>query len=313
MKKDRPLVVFIVGPTAVGKSDIAFELAKKINGEIISADSMQVYRGLDKATSKPPAQYRKQIPHHLIDILEPSADYSAADFKDKAESLARTIILSGKTPIIAGGTGLYVKVLLDGLFPGAKADWSLRERLAEEAESFGIERFYQRLSELDPEAASKIKPNDLRRIIRALEVYETSKNPISKLQKNTRGIADKYEIKIFGIDMDRAQLYNRIDQRVDKMFEQGLLEEARALLNEKLSRSASQAIGYKEVFGYLRREYSLEEASRILKRDTRRFAKRQMTWFRKDKRIAWIHRGENDIPQKIASTINDKIQNPNDK
>ena len=303
MTRQKPLIIVIVGPTAVGKSDIAFEVAKNIKGEIISADSMQVYRGMDKATSKPPMEYRKQIPHHLIDIVEPSADYSAADFKDKAEAVITTIALSGKTPIITGGTGLYIKSLLDGLFPGPKADWTLRGRLEEEAQDFGIDKLYQRLQEVDPEAALKIKPNDLRRIIRALEVYETAKSPISRLRKNTKGISEKYDIKIFGINMERADLYKRIDQRIDKMFENGLVEEAKKLINEKLSRSASQAIGYKEIFGYLKGEYDLEEARRVLKRDTRHFAKRQMTWFGKDKRIQWIERKEKDSAESIAQTI----------
>jgi len=303
MTRQKPLIIVIVGPTAVGKSDIAFEVAKNIKGEIVSADSMQVYRGMDKATSKPPMEYRKQIPHHLIDIVEPSADYSAADFKDKAEAVITTIVLSGKTPVITGGTGLYIKSLLDGLFPGPKADWTLRGRLEEEARDFGIDKLYQRLQEVDPEVALKIKPNDLRRIIRALEVYETAKSPISRLRKNTKGISEKYDIRIFGINMERADLYKRIDQRVDKMFENGLVEEAKKLINEKLSRSASQAIGYKEIFGYLKGEYDLEEARRVLKRDTRHFAKRQMTWFGKDKRIQWIERKEKDSAESIAQTI----------
>ena len=305
----KPIVVFIVGPTGVGKTDIAFELAKKINGEIISADSMQVYKGMDKATAKPPFEFRKQIPHHLIDIIDPGADYSVADFKDRAEAIIRTVLLSGKTPIVVGGTGLYVKGLVDGLFPGPGADWTIRQKLEQEAQDQGIESLHQRLQEVDPEAASKIKPKDLRRIIRALEVYETTKSTISKLRKNTTGISNKYDVRLFGITMDRAELYKKIDERVDKMFESGLVDEAKKLMSENLSRSASQAIGYKEIFAYLKGEYDLEEAKRILKRDTRHFAKRQLTWFRKDKRIIWIQRGQNDSSQSAAEKIIKNLKN----
>ncbi len=296
-------IIFIVGPTAVGKTDVAFELAKIVDGEVVSADSMQVYRGMDVATSKPSKEMRQKIKHHLIDITEPEAEYSAADFKDKAESVIRTMTMSGKVPIVAGGSGFYVRSLIDGLFPGPGADWALRQRMQEEADLYGVQKLHDQLKEVDPEAASDIQPNDLRRIIRSLEVYYLTKEKISKLRKNTTGISSKYNIYIFGLTRDRAELYKAIDDRVDKMFDNGLVQEAMTLTNRNLSRSALQALGYKEVFGYLRGDYSLDEAKKILKQNTRRFAKRQLTWFRKDKRIQWLDITKDQSPKETAEKI----------
>ncbi|MFH1407059.1 MAG: tRNA (adenosine(37)-N6)-dimethylallyltransferase MiaA [Candidatus Omnitrophota bacterium] len=282
-------VIFIVGPTAVGKTEYAIELAKKVNGEVISADSMQVYRGMDIGTSKPTGHQRKEIPHYLIDIIEPDEEYSCADFREKAEALIKDIIARKKTPIVVGGSGLYVRALIDGLFQGPGADWDLRERIYEEAKIYGNEYLYERLKTLDASAAAAIKPNDLRRIVRALEVCEKANAPITQLRKETHGIKDKYDVKIMGLLRERGELYKRIDARVDRMFDDDLLEETKKLLKKgKFSRTAAQALGYKEIIGHLNGEYSLDEAKRLTKRNTRHFAKAQLTWFRKDKTIEWV-------------------------
>ena len=281
-------VLFIVGPTAVGKTELAVELAKRLGGEVISADSMQVYRGMDVGTSKPTASQRSEIPHYLVDILEPSQEYSCADFKEKAKPLIEDILARKKLPMVVGGSGLYVRALVDGLFAGPGADWDLRKALYEEAEFSGTEALYERLKKMDDATAENIMPNDARRIIRALEVCLKTDDKISELRKNTQGIISKYDVKMIGLIRERAELYNRIDKRVDEIFERGLVEETEALVKKNPSRTAMQALGYKEVAGLLRGEHSLDEAKRLAKRNTRHFAKRQLSWFRRDKRIEWI-------------------------
>ena len=286
-------LIFLIGPTAIGKTGISFELAKLIECEIVSCDSMQVYRGMNVGTSKPAKCLLNSIPHHLIDIIEPSEEFSVARFRALAVKAIEEIIARRKTPLLVGGSGLYVKVLIDGIFEAPETDRQLRGRLEEEAEEFGVGVLYRRLQEADKDSAEKIHANDLRRIIRALEVYEKAKAPISQLRKNTAGLGDRYEVKIFGLNMERAALYRKIDERVELMFAEGLVGETRGLLEGKLSLTASQALGYKEVLGHLNGEYGLEEAKRLVKRNTRRFAKRQLTWFRRDKRIEWIMLDEN--------------------
>lgn len=300
-------LIFLVGPTAIGKTGISFELAKLIECEIISCDSMQVYRGMDLGTSKPARVLLDSIPHHLIDIIEPSEEFSVARFRGLAEKAIGDILSRGKTPLLVGGSGLYVKVLIDGIFEAPATDRELRERLQQEAEEFGTGILYRRLQEVDKESAGKIHENDLRRIIRALEVYEKAKAPISELRKNTSGLGGKYDVRIFGLNMERAALYRKIDERVDLMFDEGIVNEARVLLEKGLSLTASQALGYKEVFGYLRGEYSLEEAKKLVKRNTRRFAKRQLTWFRRDNRIEWIMLDENFDSEETARAIWKKL------
>src|SRR3989338_2710123 len=300
-------LIFLVGPTAIGKTGISFELAKLIECEIISCDSMQVYRGMDLGTSKPAKVLFDSIPHHLIDIIEPSEEFSVARFRGLATKAIEEIISRGKTPLLVGGSGLYVKVLIDGIFEAPTTDRELRERLQQEAEEFGTGILYRRLQEVDRDSAGKIHANDLRRIIRALEVYEKAKAPISELRKNTTGLSGKYDIRIFGLNMERAALYRKIDERVDLMFDEGLVSEARALLEGKLSLTASQALGYKEAFGYLRGEYDTEEAKRLIKRNTRHFAKRQLTWFRRDERVEWITLDENFDSEETARGIWKKL------
>ncbi len=296
-------IIFIVGPTAIGKTGLSFELARLVDCEIVSCDSMQVYKRMDIGTSKPAAMLLNALPHHLINVVEPSEDFSVAQYRELAVRAIEGIISRKKTPLVVGGSGLYVKVLIDGIFEAPVTDRRLRQALQEEAEEFGPEALYKRLAVVDPQAAAKIHRNDLRRIIRAIEVYEKAKEPISEMQKKTSGLGEGYDVRIFGLTMERAALYRKIDERVDLMFSGGLAGEAEALMSGKLGLTASQALGYKEVFGYLAGEYDLEEAKRLVKRDTRHFAKRQLTWFRRDKRVEWIELAENFDTEEVARDI----------
>ena len=296
-------LIFLVGPTAIGKTGISLELAKLIECEIISCDSMQVYRGMNVGTSKPAKALLNSIPHHLIDIIDPSEEFSVAQFRDLASKAIQDIVLRHKTPLLVGGSGLYVRVLIEGIFEAPATDRQLRAGLEQEAGEFGPGVLYKRLCEVDRESAEAVHPNDLRRIVRALEVYEKAKAPISELRKKTTGLGDSYDVKIFGLNMDRESLYRKIDERVESIFSEGLVNEARQLMQGKLGLTASQALGYKEVFGYLAEEYGLEEAKRLVKRNTRHFAKRQLTWFGRDKRIEWLMLEEDFNTEEIARAI----------
>jgi len=300
-------LIFLVGPTAIGKTGISFELAKLINGEIVSCDSMQVYKGMDIGTSKPAGTLLTAIAHHMIGIIEPSDEFSVARFRKLAVEAIEDILKRDKAPLIVGGSGLYLKVLIDGIFEAPSADRELRARLKQESDEFGIGVLYKRLEGVDKESASRIHPNDLRRILRALEVYEKAKAPISQLKSNTVGLSGKYEIRIFGLNMERPGLYKKIDGRVDQMFKEGLVDEARRLTERELSLTASQALGYKEVFAFLRGECDIEEAKRLIKRNTRHYAKRQLTWFKRDKRIEWIALDEDFGSKEIAKGIWKKL------
>jgi len=281
-------VIFIVGPTAAGKTAFAVKLAQKMNGEIISADSMQAYRDMDIASQKPTALEQKRVKHHLISFLNPEDEYSAAAFQGMARKTIKDIIKRGKTPIVVGGSGLYVKALADGIFPSRGKSEKIRSRLGRLAERKGPLFLHRRLERIDPLSAATIHPNDLKRVMRALEIYALEKKTKTSLKKETKGIKDEYDIKIFGLTAERKKLYGMIERRVDLMFKKGLTREVRKLLRRKLGVTARQALGIKEVGGYLNKTYSLEEAKERLKKNTRRFAKRQLTWFRADKRITWL-------------------------
>ena len=291
-------IVFVVGPTAVGKTEVALHLARLIDAEIISCDSMQVYKHMDIGTQKPSLQQRKKIRHHMIDIISPSRNFSAAEFRKKALGYIENIYKKGKTPLFVGGGALYMKALIDGLFAGPSADRALRQKLLKEERLNGKGYLYNRLVKADPETAENLHPNDTRRIIRALEVYIKTDRPISELKRQTKGLRGKYDIRIFALNRRRLQLYDRIEKRVDKMFTQGFLKECRFLKDKRLSLTASKALGYKEVFDYLDSKISLREAKELIKKNTRHFAKRQLSWFRNDERIAWI-----DIGEKSAEDI----------
>ncbi|MFH0827158.1 MAG: tRNA (adenosine(37)-N6)-dimethylallyltransferase MiaA [Candidatus Omnitrophota bacterium] len=301
-------IVFIVGPTAVGKSETAVALAKRIKGEIISCDSMQVYKGMDIITSKPSPSLRKMVRHHLIGVKSPSKEYDVSQYRKEALKKIKEIIKRGKPPIFAGGTGLYMSILIDGIFDLKSKNNAIRKRFLRLAETRGSSFIYKKLQLVDPEASAKIHPHDAKRIVRALEVFEIAGKPISQLQKQRKGLSDEYKINIIGLDRKRDELYRLIDERVDKMFDRGLEQEACKLLKSKLSRTAGFAIGLREFKGYFDGLYNLEETRRLIKRNTRQYAKRQLTWFRKDKRIKWVKIDGKKNPLTVANEILGKIK-----
>jgi tRNA dimethylallyltransferase len=295
-------IIFLVGPTGVGKTAVSIHLAKVIGAEIISCDSMQVYKGMDIGTQKPTPYQRKAIPHHIIDIISPSRKFSVADFRKNAIACIKDIHRRKKIPLFVVGTALYMKALIDGLFPSPPADRPLRKKLAKEEMANGKGHLYKRLCRIDPQTAKRLHPNDTRRIIRALEVYIKTKMPMSELKKKTKGLSDSYNIRLFCLNRSREGLYKRINNRVDKMFSAGLLKECRRLKRRQLSMTARQALGYKETFDYLDSNISLREAKDLIKKRTRNFAKRQLSWFRNDKRIIWIE-VDSKRPKEVAYNI----------
>lgn len=299
--KDR--IIFIVGPTASGKSAVAVELAKRINAEIISCDSMQIYRNMGILTSSPDLQALRAVRHHLLNYVPVSEDYNVTTYRRSAIRKIREIIKRGKIPLFVGGTGLYASILIDGIFNGYPSDLRLRNKLCREGEKIGSAGLHDRLKEADPAAAGKIHPNDRKRIIRALEVYLLSGRRISELQQNRSGLKDKYDIRVFGLDMPRGALYKSINKRVEEMFDKGVVDEARKLLEVKLGRTASFAIGLREIKGFLEGALSLEEAMELMKKNTRNYAKRQLTWFRKAEYINWVKASANDSARLLASRI----------
>ncbi len=304
-----PLVV-IAGPTAVGKTDVGILVARRINGEVISGDSMQVYRHMDIGTAKPTIEEMGGIPHHMIDILNPDEEFNVALFQKKVEYLIIEINKRGKTPILVGGTGLYINSVINYYdFSPPGGDLVRREELSRLAVQRGNEYLMGLLREADPAAASKIHLNDTRRLVRALEVYYLTGRPISGFQYNSEGMPPKYNLSYFGLLMNREKLYQRIEQRVDKMIAKGLVEEVQNLIEMgyKPSNTAMQALGYKEIIDYLYGRCTLEEAVLLIKRNTRRLAKRQMTWFRRDKRIKWIDVEKYDSLQEIADKITAEV------
>ncbi|MGI9952728.1 tRNA (adenosine(37)-N6)-dimethylallyltransferase MiaA [Moorellaceae bacterium AZ2] len=290
----KPPLAAIVGPTAVGKSEIALEVAARLDAEIVSVDSAQVYRGLNIGTAKLLPHQRvsktgKPIPHHLLDVVEPHESFSVADYQRLAREAIAGIHLRGHLPLLVGGTGLYFQAVVDPYFfvPGARDD-ALRARLQEEAERYGNDYLYRRLQEVDPVAAARIHPHDRRRLIRALEVYLLTGQPISATWGG-RWSSSPYRLALAGLTMERELLYERINRRVDEMIASGLVEEVRALLKKECNPQmpSLQILGYKEIAAYLQGHLTFEEAVYLLKRNTRRYAKRQWTWFRRDPRIVW--------------------------
>ena len=302
-------IIFIVGPTGVGKTAVSLVLAKRLKTEIVSCDSMQVYKDINIASNKPFTKILQEIPHHLINAVSITKEFDVVLFRKKAVETIHKIHKKNKIPLIVGGSGLYMQVLLDGIFKGPKKNERLRQELEKEAQVKGNQVLYQRLQEIDPRAAAKIHPHDRRRIIRALEVSLTASEPISELQKNRRGLWGKFDIKIFALNRDRRELYESIDKRVEWMFQDGLVGEIQGLLPKKWSRTAEGLLGIKEVKGYLRGEYDLEKAKYLMKLNTRHYAKRQLTWFRKDKRIRWMMIDKDQTTAEIVSGILEEIKN----
>ncbi|MDP2922816.1 MAG: tRNA (adenosine(37)-N6)-dimethylallyltransferase MiaA [Candidatus Omnitrophota bacterium] len=293
-------VIFIVGPTAAGKTEVAYQLARRLKAEIISCDSMVIYKEPRIITSKPPEYMLREIPHHFIDIVSVSETYCVFDYLISATKSIQDIFARICPVVVCGGSGLYVKAILDGIFEGVGKDTDLRKSLEEQAKTHGKEYLYEELKKVDPETAAKV--SDIRRIIRALEVYHLTGLPLSKKKQEAKGLWGSLPIKIFGLEFTRQMLYDRINKRVDEMFEKGAVEEVEGLLKMNLSLTAKKIIGIKEISGYLKGEYNIEEAKGFMKKNTRNLAKRQITWFKADKRIEWIN-ADGLTSDKIKETI----------
>ena len=294
MKKQK--IICVVGPTASGKTGLGIELAKCFDGEVISADSMQIYCDMHIASAAPDDSETEGIPHHLVEFLPYGSSYTVADYVKAARQKISEIASRGKTPIIVGGTGLYINSLVNNVeFIESETDYELRERITKEFDRIGGTEMLSRLCEIDPDAASKLHPNDKKRIIRAFEIYESTGNTKSFNDEQSIKNESPYDACMIGITYrDREKLYERINLRVDLMLQNGLLKEAKSAYDKNLGGGAVQAIGHKEFFDYFKEQISLEEAIENLKRSTRRYAKRQLTWFNKDERINWIYRDETE-------------------
>lgn len=296
---------FLTGATASGKSKTSLELAKQINAEIISLDSMAIYRGMDIGTAKPPVADRGDVPHHLIDIREPNETFSTSQYRDAAIETIQAIRGRGKEVLFVGGTALYLKALLRGMFEGPPADWEFRKQIEKEIEESGGEFLHERLQMVDPVAAHNIHPNDHRRIIRALEVFSSTGKPISHWQMEFDDPTPAEQCRVFAIRHQRDILHQRIEQRVGSMFESGLIEEVRGLLDKhgELSHTATQAVGYREIIAHLAGEHTEEETRELVLIRTRRFARHQETWFRNLTECRWIDLEADFEPAAVASNI----------
>lgn len=293
MSEPAPLipVVAVVGPTASGKSALAVELARLLNGEIVSADSKQIYRYMSVGTAVPTEEEMAGIPHHLLQFLNPDQNFSVAEYVELAQKAILEIHARKKLPVVAGGTGLYVSSLLDNItFFDTKSDPVLRQELEQTAAEKGNQYLLDLLNTFDPQLAQKLHPNNLGRIIRGIEAYRLTGIPMSEHQKASRQKESPYRCCIIGLNYrNRDLLYQRIDRRVEKMMENGLLEEIKELIRMGYSQTAAQAIGYKEFFGYLQGKSALEESVARVQQESRRYAKRQLTWFRRDERVNWLY------------------------
>lgn len=290
----QPLIV-LTGPTAAGKTELSIALAKAVGGEIISADSMQVYRYMDIGSAKIRPEEMQGVPHYLVDVLSPMEEFHVVRFQEMAKSAMEQIYSHGHIPILVGGTGFYIQAVTKDIdFTQAEQDNSRRQELETYAKEYGAQALHQRLQKVDPASAQAIHANNVKRVIRALEFYEENHRPISAHNEEERQKESPYNLGYFVLDVPRPLLYERIDARVDQMLGNGLLQEVQMLREMGCDRSlvSMQGLGYKEILGYLEGEYSLEEAVRILKRDTRHFAKRQLTWFRREDEVQWIHKEE---------------------
>ncbi len=298
-------VLVILGPTCVGKTQASLKLADILNGEVVSFDSRQVYKFMDIGTAKPTREERERIRHHLIDLVSPDKKFTASDYGKRAREIIKGIIGRNKQPIAVGGSGLYLKALTEGFFQGPKADEKTRKRLEREAQKLGGPHLFNRLKEVDPEAAERIHPHDLIRIIRALEVYELTGKPISVWQR--RGEYEQFPMEFvkIGLSLKREELYRRIDQRVESMMAQGLLDEVKRLKKKGFTPKlkAFKTVGYQELFAYLEGEMDLLTATEKIKLNTRHYAKRQLTWFRKDREVVWLDADAEDLIEQILGCV----------
>ena len=292
--EDKPLVV-LTGPTAVGKTALSIKLAKALNGEIISADSMQVYRGMDIGSAKVTREEMEGVPHHLMDVLDPADAFNVVTFQSMARAAIEEIYSRGRIPILAGGTGFYIQAVLNDIdFTREAGGSELRTRLEAEAELLGSQVLYERLMQVDPEGARAIHPNNVKRVIRALEYYAETGQKISDHNEEQRQKESPYRFAYFVLTMDRAKLYRRIEKRIDLMLNQGLVDEVKRLRAAGCHRGmvSMQGLGYKEILDYLEGSCSFDEAVYTLKRDTRHFAKRQLTWFRREREVCMIDKDQ---------------------
>nr|WP_303019964.1 tRNA (adenosine(37)-N6)-dimethylallyltransferase MiaA [uncultured Blautia sp.] len=311
MKK--PLIV-LTGPTAVGKTSLSISLAKAVNGEIISADSMQVYKGMDIGSAKIRKEEMQGVTHYLVDILEPEEEFHIVKFQELAKAALEEIYAKGKIPILVGGTGFYIQAVTRDIdFTQAEQETSYREELEQFAKEKGAEYLHEKLREVDSKSAENIHANNVKRVIRALEFYHQNGTPISEHNEEQKQQMSPYNLAYFVLTAPREILYERIDRRVDQMMEEGLLEEVKSLRERGCHRGmvSMQGLGYKEILAYLEGEYPLEEAVRILKRDTRHFAKRQLTWFRREQDVIWVdkeqfHWNEAEILEYMMSVLKEQ-------
>lgn len=305
----RPLLA-VVGPTAVGKSQIAVRLAKALETEVLTADSRQVYRGMDIGTDKPTPEERAGVPHRLIDLVEPDQPFNAGEYRRHAVVEIERLYREGRIPLVVGGTGLYVRALVRGLWEGPTADWSLRERLESEAHREGPEHLHRQLARVDPETAGRLHPRDRAKIVRALEVFQLSGRPLSAAHRRHAFAERPFTPLLIGLTRARPALYRRIECRVEAQLAKGLVQETRRLLERGYGRGlgSMKGLGYRQIAGYLAGDDPYEEAVRRLKRDTRHFAKRQWTWFRKEPGITWVTVDEQESIEQVVARIMELVQ-----
>jgi tRNA dimethylallyltransferase len=297
-------VLAIVGPTASGKTVLSILLAEKLGGEIISADSRQIYRFLNIGTAKPAAEDLRRVPHYFIDILDPDQDYNASEYGKQARTKIEELLDRKRNPILAGGSGLYVRAVIDGFFEGPGKNTEIREQLEDEVKRNGSDILFEKLKKVDPVSAAKMDATKIRRVIRALEVYYTTGRTISDMH-STQETAPSFDMMQFGIEWEREELYRRIDRRVDGMIEEGLIEEVKDLKKKGYTHgiNALNTVGYKEAFDFIEGRSTKEEMTARIKLNTHHYAKRQLTWFRADKRIQWISANERSDWDELAERI----------
>lgn len=304
--RDNPIII-ILGPTATGKSDLALEVCRLAGGEVVNADSRQVYRYMNIGTAKPSPEERRAVSHHLYDIKDPGERFSAGEFVRRADEAIVKIRNRGRLPVVVGGTGLYIRALLRGLFANRKADPELRRKIKDIVNEKGIEHIRRMVERLDPASAGRIEPNDVRRLSRAIEVYFMEGGPMSELMN--QGMETRYESIKIGLNMDRGLLYRTIEERIDRMMEKGFIEEVGALLERGYERdsTAFEAIGYKEIARFLDGRGSLDEAVEEMKKRTRNYAKRQLTWFRRENDIKWFIANREDMRAEVWTYLRSKL------
>ena len=307
-------VVAVLGPTAAGKTELSIKIAEEFEAEIISADSMQIYQDMDIGTAKASKSVQDKIKHHQIDIITPEQDYSVADYQDDVDPIIQNIFKKDKLPLMVGGTGLYVKAVLEGFsLPDMEPDEELREKLRKEAKEKGNEYVHDKLRNVDPKLADKLHPNDLRRVIRGIEIYRLTGHNKTYYKKKQKESPPRYQSIKIGLTRNRQELYDRINKRVELMIEEGLIEEAKYIFeNYDLDENstARQAIGYKELFNYFQGEYDLDEAVRLIKRNTRHYAKRQLSFFKRDDSIKWFNLSEikkQDLYEKVLKYLHNNL------